>query len=389
MAIATTLADVNGLHRVAAEIASEHAAAVDRDARFPSEFLRAAKDARLLSAYVPTELGGLGCGLSDLSAMCTAVSQSCSASGMVLAMHHIQVACLVHHGLQAPGVRRYLAELADQQLLIASVTSEAGIGGDIRSSKCALEPTAQGFALTKDATTISYGEFTDDLLVTTRRAIDAAPGDQVLVLVRNADYSLERTSRWDTIGMRGTCSPGFRMTARVYPENVLQIPFADIASQTMVPVSHILWASTWLGIASNAVNLARSFVREQARRAPGTVPASAVRLAELSSKLQTMRTGVRALTDDYDQMLGTRDGLQQALTVGFALKVNNLKLAASAQVLDIVHQALLICGIAAYKNDSPYALGRQLRDALSAAIMVGNDRILASNAALLLVSKDG
>jgi acyl-CoA dehydrogenase len=68
--------------------------------------------------------------------------------------------------------------------------------------------------------------------------------------------------------------------------------------------------------------------------------------------------------------------------------MNNLKVSASQLVVDIVHRALLICGIQGYKNDSPFSLGRHLRDAHSAALMIGNDRILATNASLLLVLKD-
>ncbi|MGI9146870.1 MAG: acyl-CoA dehydrogenase family protein [Chloroflexota bacterium] len=376
------------VHQIAAAVAAQNAAEVDREARFPEEFLVEAKKAKLLGAYVPTELGGLGCGISDLSAMCTALAQSCSASGMVLAMHHIQVACLVHHGLGTPELRSYLSDLAERQLLIASVTSEVGVGGDMRSSVCALEVGPRGYALTKDATTISYGQQADDLLITTRRSPDASSSDQLLVLVRNADFTLERKSSWDTIGMRGTCSPSFRVSARVDANHVLAVPFADIASQTMVPVSHILWASTWLGIAAGAVHRAGTFVREQARRTPGVVPPTALRLAEAWSELQIMRSGVRELGTEYQELLRSPEGLQQTLTVAFALKVNNLKLAASRQVVDIVQLALLICGIAGYKNDSRFSLGRQLRDAHSAALMVGNDRILTTNASLLLVLKD-
>jgi acyl-CoA dehydrogenase len=61
---------------------------------------------------------------------------------------------------------------------------------------------------------------------------------------------------------------------------------------------------------------------------------------------------------------------------------------ASTLVADIVPRALLICGIQGYKNDSPFSLGRYLRDAHSAALMIGNDRILATNASLLLVLKE-
>ena len=54
----------------------------------------------------------------------------------------------------------------------------------------------------------------------------------------------------------------------------------------------------------------------------------------------------------------------------------------------IVHRALQIVGILGYKNDSPFSLGRHYRDALSASIMISNDRIAAKSAAMLLVCKD-
>ena len=54
-------------------------------------------------------------------------------SGMVLAMHHIQVACIARHGLASPFFEQLHArELVEQQLLIASITSEVGIFGDTR-----------------------------------------------------------------------------------------------------------------------------------------------------------------------------------------------------------------------------------------------------------------
>jgi acyl-CoA dehydrogenase len=49
---------------------------------------------------------------------------------------------------------------------------------------------------------------------------------------------------------------------------------------------------------------------------------------------------------------------------------------------------MLICGIAAYRNDSHISLGRHLRDAYGAALMVNNDRIMTHNATLLLAHKE-
>ena len=45
-------------------------------------------------------------------------------------------------------------------------------------------------------------------------------------------------------------------------------------------------------------------------------------------------------------------------------------------------------GIVGYKNDSPYGVGRHLRDALSARLMVANERIHATDAGLLLIAKE-
>jgi acyl-CoA dehydrogenase len=155
----------------------------------------------------------------------------------------------------------------------------------------------------------------------------------------------------------------------------------------MVPFSHILWSSCWLGIATAAVARAHEFVRQQARSKPGTVPPAALRLAEVCGLLQLMRTNVHDVAHECETLMQGATGVDALSSIPFALKMNNLKISSSQLVLQIVHQALLICGIAAYKNDSSFSLGRHLRDALSAALMVGNDRIYATNASMLLVMK--
>ena len=71
-----------------------------------------------------------------------------------------------------------------------------------------------------------------------------------------------------------------------------------------------------------------------------------------------------------------------------ALRFNNLKIAASECTPRVCQGALGVCGIVGYKNDTPFSVGRQLRDTLSASLMVANDRIHAADASLLLVAKD-
>lgn len=374
--------------RIGVEVAAPHASSVDVEARFPREAFDALRRERLLGAVVPADFGGAGAGMMDLAAVCETLGQHCASTAMIYAMHVIQVACIARHRGDSELFKSYLVELAEKQSLIASVTSEVGVGGEMRTSVAGVERKGGRLSVEKNATTISYGEVTDALLLTARRSPDAPPNDQVLVLLRKGDYTLDRTGTWDTLGMRGTCSPGFRVTASAPEEQILPAPFADIASQTMVPFSHILWSSCWLGIATAAVTRARAFVRQRARMKPGSMPPAALRLAEVSSLLQLMRTNVRCVARECEELMTSEAGPHALSSIAFALRMNNLKVSSSELVVQIVQLALLICGIEGYKNDSSFALGRHLRDAQSAALMVGNDRIYATNASMLLVLKD-
>ena len=375
------------VHDIGRRVIAPAAGDVDREARFPREGIDALKSIGLLSAYVPCELGGMGLGLVEIGRICAALGQYCGSTAMVFAMHQIQVACIVHHAQGSAFFNRYLRQLVHEQYLIASATTEAGVGGDLRSSLCALEVSGARFALVKKAPVISYGEAADHILVTCRRAPDAASNDQVHVLVSKPDYCLEPISAWDTLGFRGTCSAGFLLTATGGADQIIPAPFEDILSQTMHPFSHIVWASLWSGIAADAVNQARSFVRAEARKSPGVVPTSALRLAEVDSVLQDMRHSIKAAVHDYAQMLLTRD-IEAFRNFRFAIQTNNLKLSSSQRVVEIVGRAMLICGISAYRNDSTFSLGRHLRDAYGAALMVNNDRIMNHNAAMLLAHKE-
>ncbi len=304
---------------------------------------------------------------------------------MVYAMHQIQVACIVRHAPSSPYFQRYLQQLTDQEKLIASATSEVGVGGDVRTSLCAINLEGDQVIFEKQAPVISYGEHADDILATTRRSPEAPSNDQVLILLHKEQITLTPMNGWDALGFRGTCSSGFTLSARATMEQILPVPYSTISSQTMLPVSHIVWTSLWLGIATSAVSRARAFIRAEARKSPGKALAASVRLAEVVSVLQGMHANVQDTTREYERVKDDPDALS---SITFALRMNNLKLSASKLVIDIVSQAMLICGMAGYKNDSPYALGRHLRDAYGAALMINNDRIYGANASMLLVHKD-
>ncbi len=366
----------------AARTAGEHSAAVDAQGRFPQEAIAALKASRLMGAMLPVDLGGEGASLADVAEVCCLLGQHCASTAMVFAMHQIQVSSLVSHARTSDWHCGFLRTAAEGQYLLASATTEAGVGGDVRTSLCAVETANDIFHLEKNASVISYGSEADAILVTARREPNSPPSDQVLVVVLRDQRVLERTSSWNTLGMRGTCSDGFKLKASGPAAQVLPRPFAEISSRSMLATSHLVWASLWYGIALSAVLKAQAFVRGDARRNRGEVPAGALRLAEAAADLQLMKSATR---DGLRRFEHAQTDEAELSSMAFAIAMNNVKLSASRLGVDIVNKAMLVCGIAGFRNDTPYSVGRQYRDILSAQLMINNDRIFGHCAAMLLM----
>ena len=129
--------------RRVAQVAALHADAVDREGRFPAEAVAALREERLLGIQIPEAFGGEGADMSRMAEVCFGLGQACAATGMVFAMHQIKVASLVTHGTESPWHRALMQRVAERQLLVASATTEGGIGGDLRNSLCAVEAGAR------------------------------------------------------------------------------------------------------------------------------------------------------------------------------------------------------------------------------------------------------
>ncbi len=386
MSVAVAIAKDNLNARIArvAAVAAAHADAVDGESRFPREAVTALKAERLLSIQIPTELGGESATITEIAALCTVLGQACAATAMIFAMHQIKLSSLVEHGEGSDWHLDLMRRIARDQLLLASATTEGGIGGNMRNSICAIRVEGDSCFLEKDTTVISYGAHADAILITSRAHADAAPSDQVLTAFLKDQYTLDRTSVWDTLGMRGTCSDGFVFKGEAPAVQILPKPFAEIAAQSMLATSHLLWSALWYGIAADAVARAQAFVRAAARKSPGTPPPGALRLAEVSGQLQMVKSNVVAALKVYEDAKLDADRLS---SMAFAVAMNNVKIVSSEAILPIINHAMLICGIMGYKNGTPYSLGRHLRDAHSAQLMISNDRILANTSTMLLVHK--
>jgi acyl-CoA dehydrogenase len=385
---AVTAADLRSRIEKVAAVAAAHAAAVDRESRFPQEAIAAARAERLLGIAIPREFGGEGLGIAEVADVCYALGRACASTAMIYAMHQTKIACIVRHGIANHGQgsawhQHLLRRIANEQLLLASSTTEGQSGGDVRNSSAPIERNGARISLERQATVISYGAAADGIVTTARRSADAASSDQVLVVFLKDDYTLAPVSNWDAFGMRGTCSEGFKLTASGSSDQILPVGYDKIHAQTMMPVAHLVWSSAWAGIAAAAVTRARDFVRKAAHRSGGTLPPAAAHLTRANVSLRALRSLIAASLQRFEAASADPPLLE---TIDFQTGMNLLKVNASELAVATVMSAMQTCGLCGYRNDGEFSIGRHLRDILSSPIMINNDRILANAATASLLS---
>ncbi|WP_030013576.1 acyl-CoA dehydrogenase family protein [Curtobacterium sp. S6] len=369
--------------KAVADIAAKHAADVDSESRFPYEAIDEAREQGLLGAPFSEEEGGLGASHAQLCEVGQVIAAACASTAMILMMHYSQALCLVGHA-SSEALLEFRGEAASEQLLLASATTEEGIGGDTRRSSCHIEEKDGRARVSKRCPVISYGRYADAILLTARRGVDSPDSDQVMMVIRQDEATLERTRGWDSMGMRGTMSEAFVVEAVVSTSMIFDDPFATISSHTMLPASHTLWASAWYGVASAAGQTARRSAQRAARKVAGTTPLQAIRVAELEVDLQRMHDSVTASIRRFDE---ARENTQVLESPRFAIAMDTLKISASRSARTICSQAMEIVGISAYSNASPMSLSRQVRDVHGFSLMIGNDRLLDTAAGLHMISR--
>ena len=183
--------------------------------------------------------------------------------------------------------------------------------------------------------------------------------------------------------MRGTCSAGFKLEFKGSAEQIFPVPYERIHAQTMTPVAHLYWSSVWAGNAAAAVECAQLFVRKAARNSGGQMPPAAAHFTQAKMSLAKLRALIAVNLEAFAR----NEHDERALSsLDFQSQITLLKVQASELAVETVMHAMRTTGLAGYRNDGEFTMSRYLRDALSAPIMINNDRILANAAAATLMS---
>ncbi|MET7737704.1 acyl-CoA dehydrogenase family protein [Streptomyces sp. NPDC005402] len=149
----------------------------------------------------------------------------------------------------------------------------------------------------------------------------------------------------------------------------------------MIPLTHLLWAAVWTGLAAEALDRSVRMARRKLTAGTGGQPPAA--LAEARWRLAGPEALLAETATQTQQVLSG----QARPTVGLTVRINSLKVAASETAMEIAFLALRGCGIAGYMESGPFSVARIIRDLSSSLVMIGNDWLLHTNSQMLLMER--
>jgi alkylation response protein AidB-like acyl-CoA dehydrogenase len=247
-----------------APVLEQHAARHDVDGTFVSEATDALRDAGLLAAGVPTELGGLGADNRELTALQRELAHHCGSTALATSMHqHVVYFTTWRYRRGMPGAEATLRRVAEEGLVLVSTG-----GGDWTHPRGEAVRTEGGFRVTGRKRFASQS--TVGTVMSTMAAYDDPDqGRRVLNLaVPFASEGVTVLDNWDTLGMRGTASndivledvfvPDERVLAN-RPYGVIDPPLQVIGS-----VAFPIISGAYLGVAEAAFTAAVESVRHRA-----------------------------------------------------------------------------------------------------------------------------
>lgn len=258
----------------------------DAEGSFIAENYARLKEAGLIQAGVPAELGGGGASVAELADMLRRLAHGCGATALAFAMHTHQVAIPAwrwqHQPAARPAVEPLLRRIASERIVLLSSGGSDWVGGAGRAERVeggyrihATKGFASGAPLGSLLMTTAVADEADGLMVLHFALPLTAPGVRV-------------DEVWNAMGMRGTGSQNLVLDGAFVPDDKVALkrkagawhPVFHIIGTIAIPLIY----AVYLGLAEAARD--RALALDTARRNP--------RLAgELETRLHAARLAHR------------------------------------------------------------------------------------------------
>lgn len=349
---------------VATSVTARTAEEDDREARWPTETMRALSDARLTGLLAPVAVGGHGEGMTGLVAISEILASESASAALCFAMHCVGTAVLAAKATDAQR-DRYLVPIARGEHLTTLAISEPGSGAFFFYPETTLEPVSDGYRVSGTKSFVTNGSHADSYVLSTAAVSGAGEADGTFscVVVDRDVAGLQWMDAWHGFGMRANDSRTMRLAS-------VEIPGANLLGaqgdqlwyifEVIAPYFLMAMAGTYLGVAQAAFDEARLHAGTRryghSGELLGQAPVVAHRLGELWMQLEATRQLIYSAAAKGDA--SAEDALPSILAC---------KAMAGDTAVHIANEAMTLCGGSAYRENS--RLARILRDARASHVM--------------------
>jgi len=250
--------------RALAPTLSANAARHDAEGSFVAESHAALRDAGLLRAAVPIELGGDGATISDLAALQRELAHHCGSTALASSMHqHVVAFTAWRYRRGLPGAEATLRRVAEEGIVLVSTG-----GGDYTHPRGEAVKVDGGYRVSGTKRFASQSEV-GTVMSTMFTYDDPERGMRVLnMAVPIAVDGVSVADNWDTLGMRGTASNNIEITDVFVPDDkvLADRPYGviDPPLQVISSVAFPIVSAVYLGVAESAYTASLAFAARSA-----------------------------------------------------------------------------------------------------------------------------
>lgn len=350
MADAETVPMQANVVRIASELApilAERAPKFDENDRFVAENYVLLKEAGLVEAGVPLELGGGGAEVAQLCEMLRIMARSCSSTALAFAMHTHQVAIPAwrwrHQKITA--VEPLLKRVAADKIILLSSGGSDWIGGSGKAEK-----VEGGYRITARKAFTS-GAVAGDVLMTGAIVCEEDGSEKVIHFgapMRASEVSV--MDNWRTLGMRGTGSNDVVIDGLFIPDAAVAFsrtprqwhPVFQIIATVAFPLIY----AVYLGVAESARDIALDIAGKRPRSES---------MLSLAGRMDTALRGAqlahRSMIDTVERNAPSAESVNDVM-MGRSLVARH--------GLEVVDLAMELAGGASFYRDK--GLERRFRD---------------------------
>jgi alkylation response protein AidB-like acyl-CoA dehydrogenase len=251
------------LRQLAEERIAPHAAAVDREERYPAEGVAACREMELASLAVPTEYGGAGADMVTQAIMAEELARVCASTSVTMLVSKLGMLPVINFGSEELKAR-YLPRVASGEAQASYCLSEADAGSDVAAMRARAVRDGDHYVLSGTKYWITNAGVSDTYTVFAKTDPDAGHRGISCFLVE-ADWGVKVAKLEHKMGLRG--SP----TGEVVLDGV-RVPVANrigeegqgfaIAMHTLDRSRPTIGAQA-VGIAQGALDYATGYMRQR------------------------------------------------------------------------------------------------------------------------------